>query len=490
MADAGADPALAAMSAAQLIAAGRSLTAPFRLDVVTEAAPESASARRGASTLECVEILRLLPGRRVVARARLAGMQCVVKLFVGSGARRYFKRERRGLKRLRDCSVPTPELLACFHLANGTGFGLVLEWLIDAQPVAEHDHDGFVQIVAALARLHRASVTHSDPHLHNYLKTADGRVFAIDGDGVRGWPVLSRRRALANLGLLLAQLPPAEDRRLLSACAEYDRIRWRTTLSDAFLAEVGGHLRRQRRRRTHRYLAKTMRECSEFHCERSRQRFLLCVRAAWNVAMAEFAANPEAAFTDVSRPAEVLKAGNSATVIRASIGDATYVIKRYNLKSRVHGMRRALRPMPRYRASWRNGHRLRFLGLRGARPVALLECRSGFAKTVAYLVMEDLGPDASDLATWVAQRGASSELSHKVATLFRGIADAGLVHGDTKASNFLIRDAEIHLIDLDAMVESRRGLARDVSRFLANWESDPEIREQFRGALQAVGMPL
>jgi tRNA A-37 threonylcarbamoyl transferase component Bud32 len=206
--------------------------------------------------------------------------------------------------------------------------------------------------------------------------------------------------------------------------------------------------------------------------------------------MAEFAANPEAAFTDVSRPAEVLKAGNSATVIRASIGDTTYVIKRYNLKSRVHGMRRALRPMPRYRASWRNGHRLRFLGLHGARPVALLECRSGFAKTVAYLVMEDLGPDASDLATWVAQRGASSELSHKVATLFRGIADAGLVHGDTKASNFLIRDAEIHLIDLDAMVESRRGLARDVSRFLANWESDPEIREQFRGALQAVGMPL
>jgi serine/threonine-protein kinase RIO1 len=122
--------------------------------------------------------------------------------------------------------------------------------------------------------------------------------------------------------------------------------------------------------------------------------------------------------------------------------------------------------------------------------VALLEYRSGFAQTIAYLVMEDLGSDASDLATWVAERGASSELTDKVATLFRGIADAELVHGDTKASNFLIRDAEIYLIDLDAMVEGRRGLARDVSRFLTNWESDPEIHEQFRGALQAVGMPL
>ncbi|MFP6815632.1 MAG: lipopolysaccharide kinase InaA family protein [Pseudomonadales bacterium] len=497
MADGVSDWALPTMSAAEVIAAGRSLTAPFRLDVVTAAAGESAldpsileASILEASTLDCVEILRLLPGRRVVARARLAGMECLVKLFVGSGARRYFTRERRGLERLRDCSVPTPELLGCFNLSSGGGFGLVLEWLVDAQPVAEHDHDGFVQIVAGLARLHRASITQSDPHLHNYLKTADGRVFAVDGDGVNWWPALSRRRALANLGLLLAQQPPAEDGRLLTACAEYDRIRWQSTLSDAFLAEVGRHLRRQRRGRTRRYLAKTLRECSEFHCERTRQRFLVCIRAVWNEAMAEFAADPEAAFTDARNPAEVLKAGNSATVIRASIGDATYVIKRYNLKSRVHGMRRALRPMPRYRASWRNGHRLRFLGLRGARPVALLEYRSGFAQTIAYLVMEDLGSDASDLATWVAERGASSELTDKVATLFRGIADAELVHGDTKASNFLIRDAEIYLIDLDAMVEGRRGLARDVSRFLTNWESDPGIHEQFRGALQAVGMPL
>lgn len=490
MGDGGAGSLAPPLSATDLIAAGRSLTAPFRLDVDTQGCANTGSRRLEAASIECVEILRLLPGRRVVARAHVAGTQCLLKLFVGNGARRYFKRERRGLQRLAECAVSTPELLACVALPDGAGFGLVLEWLPDAHPVAEHDRDAFLQVVAALARLHNESTTQIDPQLDNYLKTTDGRVFAIDGDGVRRWPVLSRRRALANLGLLLAQLPPAADGRLGAACAQYDRIRWQTSPGDAFLAEVGQHLRRQRRGRTRRYLAKTLRECTEFHCERSRQRFVVCARTAWKPGMAAFAADPEALFTDAEVRATVLKAGNSATVVRARIDDQSYVIKRYNLKSLRHGLRRALRPMPRYRASWRNGHRLSFLRLRTARPVALLERKMGVAATVAYLVMEDLGPGVADLATRVAEQGASEELTQKVAALFRAIADAGLVHGDTKASNFLIRDEEVYLIDLDSMVEGTRGLARDVARFLANWDSDLETRERFRGALQAVGMPL
>jgi serine/threonine-protein kinase RIO1 len=204
--------------------------------------------------------------------------------------------------------------------------------------------------------------------------------------------------------------------------------------------------------------------------------------------MERFADDPQALFAGPL--AEVLKAGNSATVIRAPIGERTYVVKRYNVKSLGHAARRALTPTPRYRVSWRNGHRLAFLRLPTARPVALVECRTGLVATVAYLVMEDLGPGAVDLGVRVAEHGATPALAEKVATLFRGIADAELVHGDTKASNFVVDDEKIYLIDLDAMVEGRRGLAADVARFLANWDNDPATRELFRGALQAAGMPL
>ena len=162
----------------------------------------------------------------------------------------------------------------------------------------------------------------------------------------------------------------------------------------------------------------------------------------------------------------------------------------YNVKSLGHGLRRTLRRLPRYRRAWRSGHRLAFLRLRTARPVALLECKIGVFTTIAYLVMEDLGCEVADLATWVSDQGVSEQLAAAVAELFRGIADARLVHGDTKASNFLVCDEQVYLIDLDAMMESHRGSARDVARFLTNWDADSPARELFSDALQAVDMPL
>ena len=184
----------------------------------------------------------------------------------------------------------------------------------------------------------------------------------------------------------------------------------------------------------------------------------------------------------------MLKAGNSATVVRVRVGDAAYVVKRYNVKSFTHGLRRALRPRPRYRVAWLSGHRLRRLGVATPRPVALLEFRRGLAN-VAYLVMEDLGTPR-DLREAIAGNGYSSRIGRDVALLFRALGDAQLVHGDTKASNFLVRDEGVYLIDLDAVKPGIQARSRDVARFLANWDDQPDVRESFRGALQEAGVPL
>ena len=134
------------------------------------------------------------------------------------------------------------------------------------------------------------------------------------------------------------------------------------------------------------------------------------------------------------------------------------------------------------------GHRLQRLGISTPRPVALLETRRGLA-TVAYLVSEDLGTPL-DLSQAIAEDGYSGRIGREVAGLFRGLGEAGLVHGDTKASNFLVSGNGVSVVDLDAMKRGSQARSRDVARFLANWDDAPEVRESFRGALQEAGVPL
>ena len=63
---------------------------------------------------------------------------------------------------------------------------------------------------------------------------------------------------------------------------------------------------------------------------------------------------------------------------------------------------------------------------------------------------------------------------------------AGLCHGDLKATNFMVDDEGVVLIDFDAL---RYGSsAPDVHRFLANWEETPELRQAWQNALKGVGL--
>ena len=66
------------------------------------------------------------------------------------------------------------------------------------------------------------------------------------------------------------------------------------------------------------------------------------------------------------------------------------------------------------------------------------------------------------------------------------LRSAGLCHGDTKASNFIVYQDRVHLIDLDAMRMAARGFEDDVARFLDNWPA-PE-RRRFEAAFGQAGL--
>ena len=334
-----------------------------------------------------------------------------------------------------------------------------------------------------LARLHARGMVHSDPHLDNFLTVAH-RLHAVDGDGVRKLGAArSQRSSIRNLGLLLAQLPPVADGRIESLIHSYLEERgW--TATSRLLVQCRRVLAEQRSDRYRRYLRKCQRDCSEFEVERRAGRYQVSVRAGSGRIPAGFFAEPDS----LVQSGRMLKNGNSATVVRCEVPDATrsdrLVVKRYNSKGFWHALRRSIEPFPRFRRAWCYGQLLHLLGVPTARPLALCERGPGVFRPRGWLLLEDLGD--THLGEEVAAAGISDARVDEVVGIFSALRAAGLRHGDTKVTNFLIHDGHVHLIDLDAMTLSARGVERDIERFLDNWEG--QTRERFLKAFQAAGL--
>lgn len=429
-------------------------------------------------TCQITEILRLLPGKRLVARASHQGREVLVKLFFGKGARRRCARDRRGVAILAAGGVNTPELLGETTTAQPGGFALLFEFLEQARPISTGDSpqavDHAMLAVETLARLHECGATHQDPHLDNFM-VSGGRLYVVDGADVRQTSsALGEPASLRTLALFLAEYPPSQDHRHPALLAGY--VAERGWPEDAGrLERLRSALAAARRRRLRRYLAKTERACTEFHCERVWQWVYLAKRRRWNAALADFAKDPEAGLAG----AEIVKNGRSATVFRLGLNGEKVVVKRYNIKSTLHRLRRWFKPRARH--AWRNGHRLAFLGIPAADPIALFERRWGPLRAESWLVMPDYG--TVDIGSEVEARGWGEALLNRVVEIFCALKAAGLYHGDTKASNFLVRAGEVRLVDLDGMREYP-GSALDIVRFLENFDAHAQakIRDKFAKA--------
>ena len=446
----------------RLIGLGRDVVPPFEIALA-------------GGNCTVTEIHRLLPGRRLAGRGRHRGRDVFVKLFFGRGARRACERDARGAELLRSSGVDTPMLLLETTTEEPVGFALMFEFLGQAQPIGTGEcpevGERAALAVEALARLHGRGAVHRDANLDNFM-AAGGRLYVVDGAAVRRMPAaLNENASHKALAAFLAEYPPAEDYRAPGLLSRYAAARgWpedagrRWRLEDALVDA--------RRVRVRRYLAKAERDCTEFRVEKAWGRVFLAKRSRSSATLARFARDPEARLAD----AEPIKNGRSATVFRLCLDGEPVVVKRYNVKSALHRVRRWFRH--RARNAWRNGHRLAFLGIPGAEPIALIERRWGPLRGESWLVMPDCGP--RDIRAEVEAQGWADGLLDGVVGIFRDLKVAGLRHGDTKASNFLVRDGVVRLIDLDGMRESA-GSSADIARFLRNFEGKAlaEVRARF-----------
>ncbi len=448
---------------------GHDLAAPFIVDLCLDPQEELGDERITALTFNTVA--RVLPGRRVSGVAEHEGQIVFAKLFYGKRARRYWQRELAGAARMARAGVMTPAVLAHGATADGTGFVVFYEALSEPHNLVDDDLEDMLAAVQLLAKLHDANLVQSDVHIFNFLRSA-GNYYAIDADGIRRAHLL--RQQFLNLAMLLAQRPPRMDEEIDDVWAVYSASRGAYVTRMGSSALLHKLTLRQRAQRVRRYLKKTQRECSEFVLNKSFRHSFLCDRGHWH-RLQRFMLYPEV-FVGEGTP---LKLGNSSTVVRVVVDDVRYIVKRYNIKSPTHRVRRWFKR--RARDAWCNGHMLAFLRIRTARPIALLEQRWGWFPGVCYLVMPDCGERNLGQAL-SADPGEFARLAAPTVEILAGLAAAKLEHGDLKATNFVLSGDAVVLIDYDAVKSG--DVRRDRARFLANWDAQPELQRAWRDVLE------
>ena len=467
----------------------RQLPVPFRLRL---------SAADAGESITCRDVLRHLPGKRLVCRAsRANGEAVIVKLFLAPRhAWRHCKRERAGIAALQKAGIPTPALLSPTTLADGRTPLVVTSAVTGARSLRDcwsgwENPERRIQIMACarlMARLHRCGYIQRDAHPDNFLVAAN-QVLMIDGDAVRAKPPLTftrRQRSLNNLAQFLIQFDPDAECWAPDALNAYEQQRGWAGRPKRIL-RLKRLMRRCRHRRLRRRASKVTRNCTDIAVRRSWRRYTACDRQWYAEAWQPLLDDPDQAMNAGQR----LKDGNSATVVRIRYGGHTLVIKRYNMKNRWHHLRRCLRPS-RGRTAWRNAHMLPLIGIDTPSPRALIEERWGPFRARAFLICDhQAGVNLS--AYWPHNgqiTGPRIDALPALAGLVGRLHAAQISHGDLKATNLIVDRRRVLLMDLDGLriIRSRRRFKRhfqkDAMRLLGNWPKDSPVQDALRIALE------
>lgn len=468
------------MSIGALVRAGREPPVPWTLE------------HPKFGTLRIHQWLRVLPGQRYVGAAQWQGQSVLVKLLVGHKAERHFRREWQGATWLQDQHIQTPELLHSGFVPHEGGW-LIFEYLaaseslhavgqaVLAAPALTHaQHQLLTTALSLIAQLHRQGLWQEDLHLDNLL-CCHQRLYLIDGGGVRaehpGKP-LSLARVVENLSVFFAQLPPAFDRHLAPLCAAYQTI----YSIDIPLERLSRQIGRVRHKRSEAYVRKSGRDCSLFRVRRG----LWGLEAVWRAAFVQI--QPVLTHPDhFIEQGHLYKTGGAATVARVTVGQAVWVIKRYNIKNWAHWLKRFWRPSRAWH-SWQEAQRLSVLGIATPQPIAVVEsCWFGL-RSRAWLITEYLaGHDILALfQPYQDQDRLPEPWLRALDELFARLIAERISHGDLKGHNIFWdeRVEQWALIDLDATTQHRcawrfvRAYRQDRARFLRNWPVDTALYRQ------------
>lgn len=459
---------------------GRHIPLPFSISITTE---------QGNAVLKIDTLLRVVPGKRLVALTTWQDRTVIVKIFISSNRwKRALLKEITGINTLRQARLPTPSLLLQTSTADSKAGVLITEYLhngaslatLFAEAKTEEARAAVLEMgVKVVADCHMAGLWQDDIHLDNFMLSA-GVVYVLDGADIKTkGKILNTLTRLKNFARFLAQFPVEQDEHWPLLLELYRLKAPELKVDDT--TEFGEMLREARSKRLNAFERKLNRSTTANRCEQGSNFFYVYDRSIHCAELEHFLTDPDS-FIDNHK---LLKNGNSSTVAIVQIDERNYVLKRYNIKNFWHGLSRAFRPS-RAHNSWRNASMLEMLGVATAHPYLYLEERLLWVfRRRAYFLCEYL--DEKDLGTaWENNELeiAENDMVALFRKLFQVLRDYRISHGDMKSTNFLLCNGRLHVLDLDAMQRSRwktqflERFSKDLKRFQQNWTGSslqPEI---------------
>lgn len=230
--------------------------------------------------------------------------------------------------------------------------------------------------------------------------------------------------------------------------------------------------------------AKLFRTSTPFACEKTHRRFWVCDRRYLNDELLTFLRAPEYLF--LSQYMHFIKQDHTTTVGVIRVGEQWLLVKRYNMKNFFYRLKRML-TKTRAAKCWENAHRLLFRSIRTPQPIAMIEDRWGIFKGVCYGIFAYVPTIAASeyFKPHDFDAGEGGSIADQISLLLQKLTHEKIYHGDLKATNILINNEGIWLVDLDAMrfyhsaTWFKRRSKKDKARFARNWQGQPLIKQLF-----------
>lgn len=437
------------------------------------------------SSLSLIEVVRIVPGKRLVCRCLWKKLNVYVKIFIGRHAKRHANRDAEGIAFLTKAGIKTPPLLLAIDLPNHSACILIFKEIVGLKNAEQaflsnaNIEQLMRMLVMEVALHHKSNIIQTDMYLKNFL-VGESQVFTLDGDGIRQYRFLTKKLALMNLATLISKFDVLVVEKNLSELVDlYFSVR-QIKLTD--LTTIQHMVFYARTLQANSYAnVKVFRQCTDVGVDHTSRRFL----AASNVLRIDASLLNIRSMDRLMATQNLIKNGRTCTVARLNIDHNDVALKRYNIKSVWHAFNRAFR-QTRAAASWSNAHRLKILGIPTPQPIGLIEQRFFGLRGKAYFLSEYLdAPDVKAYFATLKNKKQQNDTIRNIVNLFYRLHLLKLSHGDMKSSNIKVLDGIPWLIDLDSMRQHRfdyfalKAHVEDLRRFMLNWQDQSTLYNMF-----------